>query len=140
MLVFLMKVRTHSDKREEFLQTIRLLDGGVVNKNGHLSHDWYQAIEDSNRFILVERWANHDAMREHHRLEQFRILLGAVRTLGELLDQSTSAFFPEKGTKLSSLHGSEPHAPFQYGPHPTRARSEAPIRGAKENKGFRRKV
>jgi quinol monooxygenase YgiN len=86
MVVFIMKAKTHSDKREEFLQTIRLLEGGVANKNGHLSHDWYQAIEDSNRFILVERWAKHDAMREHHRSEQFRILLGAVRTLGELLD------------------------------------------------------
>jgi quinol monooxygenase YgiN len=84
-MVFLMKVKIHWDKREEFLQTIRLLGGGMPNATGCLSHDWYQAIKDSNSFVLFERWVNGDAMKEQHRSDQFRVLLGAVRTLGELV-------------------------------------------------------
>lgn len=86
MMVFLMKLKTDSDKREEFLQTIRLLEGGMLNEKGCLSHDWYQAIENVNHFILFELWMNGEAMKEHHRSEHFRVLLGAVRTLGELVD------------------------------------------------------
>jgi quinol monooxygenase YgiN len=86
MMLFVMKIKTHSDKREEFLQTIRLLDGGMPNAKARLNHDWYQAISDANSFILSELWVNGDAMKEYHRSEQFRILLGAVRTLGELVD------------------------------------------------------
>lgn len=85
MIQYIMKVKTHSDKREEFLQTIRLLGGCMTNEKGRLGHDWYQGIEDSNSFMLFELWVNGDAMKEHHRSEQFRILLGAVRTLGELI-------------------------------------------------------
>jgi quinol monooxygenase YgiN len=106
MLVFLMKVRTQSDKREEFLQTIRLLGGGVANENGLLSHDWYQAIEDWTSFILFERWASDDAMNEHHRSEQFRILLGAVRTLGELLD--VHCFRLPKGGERVAVQATDP--------------------------------
>jgi quinol monooxygenase YgiN len=81
-----LKVWTHSDKREEFLQTIRLLGEGMLNEKGCLSHEWYQATEDPNSFILFERWVHGDAMKEHHRSEQFRVIMGAVRTLGDLVD------------------------------------------------------
>jgi quinol monooxygenase YgiN len=100
MMVFVMKVKTHSDKREEFLQTIRLLGGGLPIEKGCLSHDWYQAMKDSNSFILFERWVNGDAMKEQHRSEQFRVLLGAVRTLGELVDIHCFRL-PEGGERVS---------------------------------------
>jgi|GEM_PF-3279571 len=86
MLLFVLRVWIHSEKREEFLQTIRLLGNGMANPKGCLSHDWYQSMEDPNRFILFERWADGVAMKQHHRSEQFRVLLGAVRTLGGLVD------------------------------------------------------
>jgi len=106
MLVFLMKVRTHSDKREEFLQTIRLLGGGVENEDSRLSYEWYQAIDNSNSFILFERWANDHAMKSHHRAEQFRVLLGAVRTLGELVD--VHCFRLPKGGERVAVQATDP--------------------------------
>lgn len=86
MLKFVMKVWIHSDKREEFLQTIRLLRGSMPGEESCLSHDWYQDTEDPNSFILFEQWVNGQVLKEHHRSEPFRILLGAVRTLGKLVD------------------------------------------------------
>lgn len=108
MMVFTMNVWTYSDKREEFLQTIRLLRGGMPNEKGCLSHDWYQATEDPNSFILVERWVNGDAMKEHHRSEQFRVLLGAVRTLGELVD--VNCFRLPKGHERVHVQSADPGA------------------------------
>lgn len=58
----------------------------MPNETGCLSHDRYQAIEDSSSFILFERWVNGDAMKEQHRSDQFCVLLGSVRTLGDLVD------------------------------------------------------
>jgi quinol monooxygenase YgiN len=106
MMVFVMKLKTHSDKREEFLQTVRLLDGGMPNERGRLSHDWYQAMKDSNSFILFDLWLNDDATKEHHRSEQFRILLGAVRTLGELVD--VHCFRLPKGGERVAVQATDP--------------------------------
>jgi quinol monooxygenase YgiN len=85
MVEFKMKISAVPEKREEFLQTIRLLSPETRNLSGCLSHDWYEDLEESNTFVLLEHWSSMKTLNRYHRSEHFRVLLGAAHTLGKLL-------------------------------------------------------
>jgi quinol monooxygenase YgiN len=84
MVEFRMKISAVPEKRRELLQTIRLLSPGTLNRAGCLNHEWYEDLEQSNTFLLIEQWSSRKSLQRYHRSEHFRVLLGAAHTLGKL--------------------------------------------------------
>jgi quinol monooxygenase YgiN len=102
MVEFKMKISAVPEKREEFLQTIRLLSPETRTHSGCMSHDWYEDLEESNTFVLLEQWSSMKTLKRYHRSEHFRVLLGAAHTLGRLL--GTHCFSLSKLETRPSAH------------------------------------
>ena len=75
MVTLLVKVRLRPDKRREFLQSARSL--------ARLEGELFQAVNDENRLLLVERWTSAQEAEAYAASNAYRALRGALSTLCE---------------------------------------------------------
>jgi len=71
------------EKREEFMQTIRLLSKKITQEKGFVRVNLFQDVDNSSRFNLIEEWETQDDLDGHTRSDNFRVLLGALKVLSE---------------------------------------------------------
>ena len=71
------------EKREEFIQAIRLLNERVKEEKGLSGTDLFQDIDNPNRFNLIQNWKTQDNLDNYTRSENFKILMGALKLLAE---------------------------------------------------------
>ena len=96
-------VKAH--KRQEFLRTMESLVQCRRGAAGCKSIEFFEEHGRPNHFLWVERWPAEAHARRRLETEDFRALLGAIKTLGELqgLDivgvgaRETRAGEPESG-------------------------------------------
>jgi quinol monooxygenase YgiN len=74
-------LRVYSDKRDEFLQTIRSLQTSLQEEVGLKKSTLFQDTSDPNVFHLIEDWTTHDSMDRYIRSERFSVLMGALKVL-----------------------------------------------------------
>jgi quinol monooxygenase YgiN len=74
------------EKREEFLQTIRLLNTEIRKEPGCLECVIGRELEEGSRFLLFMVWADQQALEAHIESEHFRILHGAASVLSSSTD------------------------------------------------------
>jgi quinol monooxygenase YgiN len=74
-------LRVYPEKREEFLQALRSMQGGMKNEPGLSKSSLYQDMNDANIFHLIEDWATQDSMERYLRSDQFSVLMGALKVL-----------------------------------------------------------
>jgi quinol monooxygenase YgiN len=74
-------LRVYSEKRDEFLQTIRSLQNSLLEEAGLTKSTLFQDTSDSNVFHLIEDWKTHDSMDRYIRSERFSVLMGALKVL-----------------------------------------------------------
>lgn len=70
-------------KRREFAQSLEFLTGpgqGLVRRSVYADRD------EPERILWVEQWANRQLLENHLETEDFRALLGGLRTLGNVVD------------------------------------------------------
>jgi quinol monooxygenase YgiN len=70
------------DKREEFLQTLRLLRVEIEREPGCLVCVVCRDIDGGNHFVLISEWRDQSALLAHMGSEHFQVLAGASRLLG----------------------------------------------------------
>jgi quinol monooxygenase YgiN len=83
MTILTIHVKTHSNKRREFLQTILALTKELQKKLGCLSYHTSQDIENENIFYFVTRWQTQNELETYFQTRNFSVLLGAMHILGE---------------------------------------------------------
>lgn len=83
MIMLMLQVRVPSEKHKEFVQTALALGGEARTAAGCISHHWYHDLEDRNTFQLIEEWDSDEHLDSHLLSEGFKILCGALRTLGD---------------------------------------------------------
>jgi quinol monooxygenase YgiN len=83
MIVSMMKMNVHPDKRIELLQTICSLTQSTRKEKGCVRHHVYQDLENENALFLKEEWENFCDLENHLRSDGFSVLLGAMRLLNE---------------------------------------------------------
>lgn len=54
------------DKRIDFLTDIKALIESTKLEAGCLDYHLYESIEEANKFIMVENWANQEAINKHN--------------------------------------------------------------------------
>ncbi len=76
-------VKVRPEKEEEFLQAMRSLNSAREKQEGLRTPALYKAVDDQYSFKLTWQWETQVEMEKYTRTEQFRVLLGAVKVLGE---------------------------------------------------------
>jgi quinol monooxygenase YgiN len=77
-------VRVTPEKRQEFLQTFKLLSRADRRDSACLGHRLFEKVSEPNRFLWVEHWTNSKTVEAYLQTDRFRTLLGAMDVLGNL--------------------------------------------------------
>jgi quinol monooxygenase YgiN len=83
MITVLIVVKLRPEKQEEFLQTIHSLNGDSEKYKGLKKFTSSQEINDQNGFSLTYEWETQEDLDRFSDLEEFKVLLGALRVLCE---------------------------------------------------------
>lgn len=75
------------DKRMDFLTDIKALIESTKLEVGCLNYHLYESIEEANTFIMVENWANQEAINEHN---QNPLLLNLFKNMAEYSSKKAS--------------------------------------------------
>lgn len=76
-------VKVKPEKREEFLQAMRTLNSDREKQEGLRKFTLYQEVDDQTRFRLIYEWETEEDCKRYLSAEKFRVLLGALKVLGE---------------------------------------------------------
>ncbi|MEG0497034.1 putative quinol monooxygenase [Carnobacterium sp.] len=55
------------NKRADFLTDIKALIESAKLEAGCIDYHLYESIEEANKFVMVESWANQEAINEHNK-------------------------------------------------------------------------
>jgi quinol monooxygenase YgiN len=99
MITMTVAVKVKPEKREEFLQAMRSLNGGGEKQPGLRESTLYQEIDDQTGFSLIYEWETQKDLDRYLGAEKFRVLLGALKVLAEKSEMWCS----DTSGKLSEL-------------------------------------
>ena len=83
MIAMTVVVKVKPEKQEEFLQIIRFLNTDQEIQEGLRKSTLYQEIDDQTGFSLIYEWETQEDLDRYLDAEKFRVLLGALKVLGE---------------------------------------------------------
>jgi quinol monooxygenase YgiN len=80
------RVTVPNENRKEFCLTISSLLSLIRQEQGCWSYRFYRESEDRNAFVLIGEWKTRDAWNHHLQSDNFAILIGSLRLLGNRAD------------------------------------------------------
>ena len=83
MIMMKIMVEVKSSKQKEFFQAIRSLKSSRKTHNGLRKLSFYQEIDNPESFSLIYEWDAWEDMDVYLGEEEFRVLRGAIKVLGE---------------------------------------------------------
>ena len=83
MITMTIVVKVRPEKREEFLQAMRSLNGDREKQEGLKKSELHQEIDDQTGFSLIYEWETKEDCKQYLGGEKFRALLGALELLCE---------------------------------------------------------
>ena len=83
MVTMTVIVKVKPQKREEFLQAMRSLNADPGKYEGLTRSTLYQELDDQTGFSLNYEWETQEDLDFYLDTEEFSILLGALKVLGE---------------------------------------------------------
>ena len=83
MVILTITVKAYSSKRNELLDTCRLITDKTRQVKGCVSCRLSQDIDNDNVINLEETWDRRSYLDDHFRSDIFSALLGAVKLLGK---------------------------------------------------------
>ena len=83
-----LKLVINENKLDEFIECLRSLVGGFRQEKGCLEFGLYRDTEKENTYIVVGEWKTCQAMDKHFIGNDFSVLIGATKVLGETFEIS----------------------------------------------------
>jgi len=83
MILVIIRMKVHSEKRMEISQTIASLIGSIRAEKGCKRCDFYQSMEDENRLFLLEERDTRENFKDHLKSRRFKVFRGAMSLLRE---------------------------------------------------------
>ena len=90
-------VKVLPEKRDEFLQTVRVLYRDIEKEKGFKRSALFQDVDDETRFNLNTTWEKREDLDNYLKSELYKILMGAVKVLGEHHEIHSYTAFREAG-------------------------------------------
>ena len=83
MLIYQIQIEIKPYKMDEFVNSMRSLLRGVRKEKGCLDFNVYQDSDKEKTYIVVGEWKTRQAMEKHFQTQEFELLIGAAKVLGE---------------------------------------------------------
>jgi quinol monooxygenase YgiN len=75
-------------KTDEFVKSVRSFARRIRKEKGCLGYSVYRDFEKENTFSVIGNWRTRQAMEKHFRTQNFEVLIGAARVLGETFEMN----------------------------------------------------
>jgi quinol monooxygenase YgiN len=89
-------------KTDEFVESMRSFARKIRKEKGCLSYILYRDSEKENTFSVIGEWKTRNAMENHFRTQDFEVLIGAAKVLGETFEMIMGEVLKTGGFKLAS--------------------------------------
>ncbi len=83
LLFYQIKIGIKPYKRDEFDKTMRSFSRRIRKQKGCLGFSVFRDFEKENTYSLVGEWQTRLVMKKHFQTQDFEVLIGAARVLGE---------------------------------------------------------
>ena len=100
MIHYLIKVVIKHYKDDEFIGTMRTLSKKIRKEEGCLKFDLYRDMEKDNAFTMVGVWNSRKAMEKHFIDQNYKVMVGAAKVLGESYEMNIAEILDKDGLEL----------------------------------------
>ena len=101
MLFYQINVEIKKYKTDEFVQSMRSSSRKIRKEKGCLGYNVYRDSDKDNTYSLVGEWKTRPAMEKHFKTQNFEVLIGAARVLGETFEMNISEGLKTGGFELA---------------------------------------
>ena len=100
MSLYQIKIVIQEYKTDEFVDSLRTLVSGFRKEIGCLDYRVYQDLDEEHAFCIVAEWQTHETMQQHFLAQNFVVLIGAARVLGETFEMIMAEALESEGFEL----------------------------------------
>ena len=104
MLLYQIKIVIKQYKTDEFVESMRSFSRKIRQEKGCLGYSVYRDSEKENTYSVVGEWKTRPAMEKHFKTQDFEVMIGAARVLGETFDMNIAEVLETGGFKLVREH------------------------------------
>ena len=101
MLFYQIKIVIKPHKTDEFIEFMRSSLPGFRKEKGCLGYSLYLDFEKENTYSVVGEWKTRPAMEKHFKTQDFEVMIGAARVLGETFEMNLAEVLETGGFKLA---------------------------------------
>jgi quinol monooxygenase YgiN len=88
LLFYQIKIVIKQNKTDEFVKSMRSFARRICKEKGCLGYSVYRDSETENTYSVVGEWRTRQAMKKHFKTQNFEVLIGATRVLGETFEMN----------------------------------------------------
>ena len=101
LLFYQIKIVIKPYKTEEFVKSMRSFTRKIRKENGCLDCSLYRDSDKENTFSVIGKWRTRPAMEKHFKTQNFEVLIGAARVLGDTFEMNIAEVLETGGFKLA---------------------------------------
>ena len=101
MPLYQIKIVVKEYKIDEFVDSLRSLLSGFRKEKGCVDCSVCQDFDEEHEFCIVAEWETDEAMQKHFLTQNFEVLIGAARVLGETFDMIMAEVLESEDFELS---------------------------------------
>jgi len=101
MLIYQLKIEIKPYKPDEFVDSMRSLLRSIRKEKGCLDFRVCRDSEKENTYIVVGEWKTRQTMEKHFKSNEFELLIGAARVLGETFTMNIAEVSKTGGYELA---------------------------------------
>ena len=97
---YLIKVVIKHYKDDEFIGTMRSLSKKIRKEQNCVRFELYRDMEKDNAFTMVGVWKSRKAMEKHFLSQNYKVMVGAAKVLGESYEMKIAELLEKDGLEL----------------------------------------
>jgi quinol monooxygenase YgiN len=102
--IYQIKIEVRQYKTDEFVKSMRSFSHRLRKQKGCLGYGVYRDIEKENTYILLGEWKTEKTMEKHFRTQDFEVLIGAARVLGDTFAMNIAEVSKTGGVEFAREH------------------------------------
>jgi quinol monooxygenase YgiN len=102
LFFYQIKIVIKQYKTDEFVGSMRSFARRIRKEKGCLGCSVYRDSEKENTYSVVGEWKTHQVMEKHFKTQNFEVLIGAARVLGETFEMNIAEVLGSGGFELST--------------------------------------
>jgi quinol monooxygenase YgiN len=101
LIIYKLKIVIKPYKTDEFVESMRSFARKIRKEKGCLGYSVYRDSEKENTYSLVGEWQTRPAMQKHFKTQNFELVIGAARVLGDTFEMNIAEILETGGFKLA---------------------------------------